>query len=378
MKYLFFLFVLAFTACCAEKNMKISVKNTTDLSRTDETVTLPWETVSAALPGVEKSNVMVYDANNREITSQVIFNGGEKPEALIFQATVSPNAEAVYNVKLGTPAAYAPKAFGRLVPERKDDFAWENNLVAHRIYGPALEATGEISNGIDVWVKKTEELLIDVWYKTGDYHKDHGKGMDCYKVGRTLGAGAMAPYVDGKLVLGNNFTNAQVLDNGPLRISFKLDYAPYKAGEAELTETRVFSLDANSRFNKVEETYANAPAGMEVAAGLVSRPQPSDTLMDAAAGLLGYWEPQNNDNNMNNGHVALGLIFPQGAKEVVNKDGHFLAIADYRNGEPFVYYLGSGWSKGGLESPAAWFEMMKNERIKLQNPLELTVGTCQK
>lgn len=373
MKYLSLLFVLAFMACSAEKSVKVSVKNTTDLNRTDETVEVCWKKVEASLPGATKANVVVTDANGQEIPSQVIFNGGEEPVALIFQAAVQPNAEAAYSVKLGQPAVYPQKAYGRLVPERKDDFAWENNIVAHRMYGPALEATGEISNGIDVWVKKTDELLIDVWYKTGDYHKDHGKGMDCYKVGRTLGAGAMSPYVDGKLVLGNNFTKAQVLDNGPLRVSFKLDYAPYQAGEAELAESRIISLDANSRFNKIQEIYGNAPAGMEVAAGIVSRPEPSDTLIDAAAGLLGYWEPQNNDNNMNNGHVALGLIFPEGAKEMVAKDGHFLAIGDYKQGEPFVYYLGSGWSKGGLESADAWFGMMKDENVKLHNPLEVTV-----
>lgn len=378
MKYLSLLFVLAFMACSTEKSMKVAVKNTTDLNRVDETVEVCWKKVSADLPGATKSNVVVTDAKGQEIPSQVIFNGGAEPVALIFQVSVQPNAEAAYQVKLGQPAAYAQKAFGRIVPERKDDFAWENNIVAHRMYGPALEATGEISNGIDVWVKKTDELLIDVWYKTGDYHKDHGKGMDCYKVGRTLGAGAMAPYVDGKLVLGNNFIKAQVLDNGPLRISFKLDYAPYQVGENEVSESRIFSLDANSRFNKIEEIYGNAPANMEVAAGIVSRPEPSDTLIDAAAGLFGYWEPQNNDNNMNNGHVALGLVFPQGAKEMLDKDGHFLAIADYKQGEPFVYYLGSGWSKGGLESAAAWFEMIKNEKVKVNNPLVVTVVENQK
>lgn len=377
MKYFIILFMLAFIACNAEKSVKVAVKNTTGLNRTDETVEVCWKKLSADLPGITKSNVVVTDANGQEIPSQVIFNGGEEPASLIFQTTVQPNAEMVYNVKIGQPAVYQAKAFGRLVPERKDDFAWENNVVAHRIYGPALEATGEISNGIDVWVKKTEELLIDVWYKTGDYHKDHGKGMDCYKVGRTLGAGAMAPYVDGKLVLGNNFTTAQVLDNGPIRVSFKLNYAPYKVGETEVSESRTFSLDANSRFNKIEEMYVNA-GDMEVAAGIVSRPEPSDTLFDVASGLLGYWEPQNNDNKMNNGHVALGLIFPQGAKQMLAKDGHLLAIGDYKKDQPFVYYLGSGWSKGGLESPTAWFEMIKDESVKLKNPLIVTVEKNKK
>ena len=48
------------------------------------------------------------------------------------------------------PAQESAKVFGRHVPERKDDFAWENDRIAFRMYGPALEADGEISSGIDV------------------------------------------------------------------------------------------------------------------------------------------------------------------------------------------------------------------------------------
>ena len=32
-----------------------------------------------------------------------------------------------------------PKVYGRHVPERKDDFAWENEYAAFRMYGPALK-----------------------------------------------------------------------------------------------------------------------------------------------------------------------------------------------------------------------------------------------
>ena len=49
----------------------------------------------------------------------------------------------------------APKEFrvmARYVPERADDFVFENNLIAGRFYGEALEGN-PTSPGIDVWVK---------------------------------------------------------------------------------------------------------------------------------------------------------------------------------------------------------------------------------
>ena len=38
--------------------------------------------------------------------------------------------------------------YARFVPERSDDFAFENDKVAFRIYGPALKNSG-VNNGID-------------------------------------------------------------------------------------------------------------------------------------------------------------------------------------------------------------------------------------
>ena len=182
----------------------------------------------------------------------------------------------------------------------------------------------------------------------------------------------MAPYIDGKLVLANNYIKQQTLDNGPIRISFRLDYAPFKAGDAELTESRIISLDANSHFNRIEEIFEGAAVDMPLAAGIVARPEAGDTLMDASTGMVGYWEPQNNDNGDDNGHTAIGLVFPQSLTGIVAQDGHFLALSEYK-GQPYVYYMGTGWSKGGVESAADWFEMLKNESLKVQNPLVVNI-----
>ena len=49
------------------------------------------------------------------------------------------------------------KVMARYVPERADDFVWENDLVAYRAYGKALEGN-PTSPGFDVWVKKAGKL----------------------------------------------------------------------------------------------------------------------------------------------------------------------------------------------------------------------------
>ena len=47
---------------------------------------------------------------------------------------------------------------GAKPPERWDDIFWENDRIAHRIYGPAVSrpapnGEGLVTSGIDVWVK---------------------------------------------------------------------------------------------------------------------------------------------------------------------------------------------------------------------------------
>ena len=95
------------------------------------------------------------------------------------------------------------KVMARFVPERSDDFVFENNLIAGRFYGKALEGN-PTSPGLDIWVKLPGKLVADEWYKgfqtesDAYYHHDHG-GKDCYKVAVSLGGGASSPLIDGKL-----------------------------------------------------------------------------------------------------------------------------------------------------------------------------------
>ena len=56
-----------------------------------------------------------------------------------------------------------PKVMARTVPERADDFVFENNLIAGRFYGKALEGN-PTSPGLDIWVKLPGKLVADEWY----------------------------------------------------------------------------------------------------------------------------------------------------------------------------------------------------------------------
>ncbi|WP_106829291.1 DUF4861 domain-containing protein [Parabacteroides pacaensis] len=370
-----FLFVcLLCTACSAGKRLNVAVTNHSSLDRTEEIVEIPWTKVSQTLTLTDEIQIIVVDETGKQLPYQLIKNGGKEIRSIIFPATVAAGKTVVYSIKEGIPEQFEAKVYGRFVPERKDDFAWENNTSAFRMYGPALEATGEISNGIDLWVKKTDKLVIDKWYKNdlagvASYHEDHGEGLDFYKVGRTLGLGGSAPFVNDTIWLGNNFTKYEIVDKGPLRITFRLFYAPFEVDGKPVTETRTISLDANSRFNKIVEHFDTDIPSMKIASGIVLRPEEGGSIeYDRQKGYAAYAEPK-----VENGIIYVGVVSPVTFREIENACGHLLCLNEYKKGDQYTYYAGGSWDQAGFLTPDDWFSYVKDFAVRVQQPLKVTI-----
>lgn len=347
--------------CCllsCESSMHVAIENPTDFER-NQMVEIPTDQLMDLQPG---KAYIVTDQNGLTVSSQLTYDG-----KLIFQTQLKANEIRSYMIKTGAPQTYTPRTYGRLITERKDDFAWENDRVAFRLYGQALIATDGPSNGIDCWYKRTNDLIIDKWYKDDlagirSYHADHGEGLDDYKVGRTLGGGMMAPFENDSLVLNENFVRAEVLENGPLRTTFKLFYKDITVDTKTFSETRTISLDAGSQLTKVIQEYGTRDT-LTVAAGIVKRSPNDDAYTaytDKGIAAVVYEEPANEKV----GNVFVSMIFPKGIEKPISdtytiihpKTGkeethsHVLAVMTYYPGQPITYYTGYGWDKFGFPS----------------------------
>lgn len=372
MKHYFPIAFAALLTACAAPTLRIEVSNLSETDREDETVEVAWSEV-AALKGATPENIVVFDDENVEIPSQVLYLGEDEPQALIFQCDVEEQATRIYTIKTGQRSAYAPKAYGRFVPERLDDYAWENDKVAFRAYGPALEtAPGEMlaTPGFDTWVKCVDTLVVDARYLRGNYHHNYGDGMDCYKVGRTLGAGASAPYVNDTLWMSRNFATWETLDNGPIRTTVRFTYAPFAVGNRQVSLTKVISLDAGSHFNRIENTYEGDFTTLPVAAGFVRHDVKGLTATEE---WLGFYEAASDSKQPEiDGDLYFGVILP-GADFLADAAGHALAVTEVENGVPSVYYAGSGWSQGGVEDMPDWMETLEQTTASVAAPLIVTI-----
>ena len=269
--------------------------------------------------------------------------------------------------KQATPEAGPALCTARHVPERLDDFAWENDRIAFRVYGPALwkKEADKCGSGVDVWVKKVRYPIIDKWYKSGQYHEDSGEGADLYKVGTSRGCGGTGIWIDGKLYTSANWASQKVIKGKGSEIAFELTYAPWEAGNLTVSEIKRISMAAGSNLFKVESTFTieGAPTAT-VAVGIVRRGDAGE--LSHGDNWVSYAEP----DHPRNGQTYCAAIVPINAMFKETKE-HGLLLAEVESGKPFTYYAGAGWSKGlDFKNNEAWLEHLKQEaadRIQYEN-----------
>ncbi|MDR1344693.1 MAG: DUF4861 domain-containing protein, partial [Tannerellaceae bacterium] len=173
----------------------------------------------------------------------------------------------------------------------------------------------------------------------------------------------------------------EILDNGPLRFTVKLIYNPLQAGDDEVVETRLLTLDAGSQLNKVVLSFDGLSKETPLATGIVIHEPSDDYIVDTSEGIIAYADPLDPVN----GQLYVGAVFPYTLKEAEavyfpdnekaerKAAGHVLAISDYAPGMKFTYYWGGGWSKWGFPASADWFAYIREFAQKVNDPLIVSV-----
>ena len=402
-----FVFLLVATISAAD-SVTITVSNPISSARM-EVVEVDVAVLQKKLQ--TEKDFVVTDADGKEIPSQVTYN-----QKLIFQMGVAGKGKSVYYVQTGTPQKYEVKAKGRLFIERQDEFGWENDCVAYRVYGHG----GAV--GYDLFNKSTSDLMLDYWYASEQnqemrsvsqqlrergyadladqvynaycYHIDHGKGMDCYTVGPTLGGGANALLnTDGSLFMPPCYKTFEVLDNGPLRFTVCFTYPEQDFNGEKVTETRTISLDAGSQFNRVTIAYQGLSKPVKMAAGtVVHKDNPAAYVLSQENGYMGYEDL--GDASVYTakyrevlakqmGKVYIGLLFSDThitttyqQRENGIATGHILGITTYQPNTTYTYYFGSGWNKNpntGFHSLTDWEAHLSHSALSVRNPLKISV-----
>jgi hypothetical protein len=359
----------------------VTVKNPSAFARPLETIVVAGAELAKALTVDDLRKVHVRDAKSgQELLVQAIDQDDDATfDEIVFQSDFAANETRSFTVSVGERriAKYEDyKVYGRFMRERRDDFAWENDRVAHRMYGEALESWAHeplTSSTVDVWCKKTPKLVVNNWYLVDDYHRDLGEGADFYSAGRSRGIGGTAPWAGGRLWPSSNFRHSKVIANGPIRLIFELTYAPWNVNGQSVSETKRVMLDAGHHFNRFETRYKSAaPLPSQIGIGIKKA---KGAVVDGGKdlGWITSWEQVAGENN---GHLALAVVMPDPAAvaEVTEDELNRLVVATLPKDGVSVHYAGSAWDKAGqIADAAAWRTFVAGVASRVRQPVTVSV-----
>ncbi|QGZ41423.1 pectinesterase [Pseudoduganella flava] len=378
-------------------SLRVTLAQDLDSARPSETVTIPWTEVNAALPGALIQKIAVKDASGKPVPYQVTNvaplakdpkNVGAAYGELIFQHSFKAGEKsATYTIETTDTVSpvFPVQAFARYVPERLDDFAWENDKIGHRTYGPALMAPAppgsgkEVleTSGLDIWFKRVPYPIVDRWYNKGHdhYHHDEGEGMDMYNVGKSRGAGGVGVWDGKQLYVSKNYAGWKVLANGPVRAVFELRYDAWDAAGTQVTEVKRFTVDAGHYLDQMDSTFEfKGPETLTVAVGLNKTPADKgqspviDVKRDKSTGTLLQWVEQKS-----NGAFGTAVILPT-AQDFVDDPLNNLVYAKVKSGQPLRYYVGGAWSRAGeITTAAQWQAYVADAAKRAAHPVKVSL-----
>lgn len=374
-----------FSSCNQKENIKsIIVKNNLDFERSHETVELTKSFLK--VEDLNTVGIKNTQTGTLQVTQTVDTDGDGNMDEILFQPKVAANSETTYQIITLTEAE-KPKAealcYSRFVPERTDDYTWENNKVAFRVYGPVAQKMvedgvpgGTLSSGVDAWLKKVEYPIINNWYKKnserpGAYHEPSPEGLDNFHVGTSRGVGGIAIKEDTTYYLSKNYTKWRTITTGPIRTSFYLEYESWDAGKKHIKESKVISLDLGSNLSKFT---THIEGSNTISAGLTLHEKDGEVSGNNDKGWVSYWQPHA-DSEIGTAIVAekeTFLGFEKYDTEATDLSNAYAQLKVKNN--TVVYYAGFAWKEAKqYPTPEAWESYLNKFAKQINNPLKVSL-----
>ncbi|WP_282080402.1 DUF4861 family protein [Aquimarina algiphila] len=385
-KSIFFIASILLLQACAQKKEEkiILIKNSLNIERTFETVTLTKDFLN--ITDLTIIGIRDLKTNELQITQTVDINNDGIADELLFQPKIQASSEKEY-VIIQVLEEQQPKTttycYSRFVPERTDDYAWENNKVAFRVFGPTAQKMAEdsikggtLSSGVDAWLKKVEYPIINKWYKendknVGSYHIDHGEGLDNFHVGISRGVGGIAVKKDSVYYYSKNFTKWRTITTGPIRTSFYLEYESWDAGGNQIKECKFISLDYGSNLSKFETAIEGTQS---ISVGLTLHEKDGEITENTNNAWVSYWQPHKEST------LGTAIIAPE--KYFLSLEKYDSPAVDESNAyahlkvidNAVIYYAGFGWKESSqFTTKQEWEGYLNDFSEKLKNPLSVSL-----
>jgi hypothetical protein len=401
------LFLVVGTGCTpVQEETKIIISNPTNIQRLDEPVTMQRSEFSNYIGDNLSATIPVLETIDGEpVPSQVddLNKDGEWDE-FFFLVDLEPNVNLELVVTFAEPGAvpdYAERAnvrFGSANPpyEELDEVvrlkstetelssaefqmegpAWENDVVAFRNYFDAR-------NGIDIYGKRTSEMVMDSVGLFESYHELQDWGMDVLKVGNSLGAGAIALKVNDeihRIGLPEEGTYRRLTD-GPLRASFELTFKGMKVENNSYDILHHISIWGGTHFYKSTVNVSGLTGDESLVTGIVNMEIDTFSVInhnDQYVSLVTH------GNQAFDGEIlGMGILMhkepfnqvttaPESGEGIIQT---YMASLNITEDKPVTFYFFAGWE---LQDPSfkdedAFISVIDKYAQRLANPVDVNL-----
>lgn len=248
--------------------------------------------------------------------------------------------------------------------------AWENDKIAFRNYF-------DERNGMDIFGKVTENMVLDEVGIGESYHEMGDWGMDILKVGTSLGAGALAlQYNDSLIRVTTPHENAhyKLITEGPLRSVFDLTFDEIQVGENTMSLTHRVTIQAGKYGYNSYVSMSNKPENASLVTGIVNLQSDTsyfETVNDAA--ILYTHAQQSYNNEM----LGMGIVTSQNnyKTQVETPDegdgitSSYCMVMQPEDNIEFNFYAGWEKSDPDFAQRENFNNYLKQEALLMNNPV---------
>ena len=374
------------------KNVKVAVSNPSSTARSGADIVIPIADIRKVAPDFKPGAVIVTLSNastleedaavlrTEELPSQLDdLDGDGKADELAFQVDLAPHQSRIVTISYGEGARiwrlrsdYKQRT-AALFSRKIEGLGWESEQVAFRIYF-------DPRNAIDIYGKRRPTLQLAM-YASPDYayHDESPEGRDMFKVGDSIGIGAVAATVDGKLIKVADVKERKwrILSNGPVRSIVELEYDGWNvAGRIIQLRSRITQWAGERGF----EHAISADSGNNFAfvTGLPVKPgiPPVNSGKDSPVTWIATWGEQvvapgaTATEEIQGQNLGLAVLTTAHGAEPRDDAKNHLVVFHLKD-SPATWYAMAAWDQEGSNRKIGyWTELGKQENPSLVLPAD--------
>ncbi|MBI3123766.1 MAG: DUF4861 domain-containing protein [Ignavibacteriales bacterium] len=403
---LFFALILlvASTNIAQEKSFVIKVKNPLAKERTDAVVSISSKEIINAHTDFNMDLFSVFDGET-ELAFQIEKNKTKGAQILVL-LNMKPNETKELKFTLGKkPSAFAERTYAEIamkknlqhdgkkfrgtkftnvnkvkVPAVHTDHdalfkyegpGWESEKVGYRFYLDWRNAT-------DIWGKKVNALLLSkvgvtdtLGLNDDSYHTMQDWGMDIFKVGTSLGIGALGMFAEGKvnMISKTDSILCQVSKNGPVKSEIRTNYFGWLVGDKKYNVESRFSITAGSRLTKHAVTIDGEPENLVTGLAKYTGTNLIKSEPKKGWGYLALYGKQ----SLSGDNLGIAILFKKKDLIELTEDAVSQIVKLKPNKGKLEYYFCAAWEQeaGGIKTQKEFDNYLALVVEELNNPLTI-------